>query len=95
MNPHKTQDTLEQRRWDKHQADMDKDDWISKRADELSLQWPATLNELKNPFLPLSVFAQAVESQKVSDAYEGLIWEICLNHAESEWTERWMLGEVA
>lgn len=95
MSAYQMQDRLEQQRWDKHQADMDRDDWISKRADELSNEWPKTLGEFKNPTLELSKYATAMCDQQAVDAYENLVWDVCSAQAAREWAERWMLGEVA
>lgn len=95
MNPYRIQDALEERRQDKHQNQMAKDDWISKRTEELSAKWPETLEELKSPFICIPQCQQGISSPKAIGAYADLIWAVCEAQATSDWHEAWMLGEVA
>lgn len=95
MNAYRMQDAIEDKRQAEHEAKLDRDDWISRRADQLTTQWPKTMNEFKSPFLMMPAFYSAMQSEMATEAYEALIWAICEAQAVSDWNEAWMLGEVA
>ncbi|MFZ4835931.1 host nuclease inhibitor GamL [Rouxiella sp. Mn2063] len=94
MNAYLTQDRLEQKRWDVHQAGMDKDEWIIKRADELTKEFPEKLSEFTNPFKQHTFFFDINPSQKVKEAYENLIWEICEAEATEQYSMKLLMGEL-
>jgi len=93
MNPHVSYERVEQQRWDNHQAEVEKADWISSRTNELILAFPKTLGEFSNPFANLLQFSSGMRSEKAAEAYENLVWEICEFEATREWEERHFLGE--
>lgn len=95
MNAYRIQDELEERRGDKHQAQVEKEDWITSKANELSEAFPKKLSDYRNPFLRMTLMSRAEISPEATQAYESLVWELCLVEANYQWGVAYMMGEVA
>lgn len=94
MNAYLTQERLEHKRWDAHQADMDKDDWISKRADELEEEFPIEIREFASPHNKYSFYFGMSPNDRINDAYQKLVREICVVEAESQYSMKLLMGEI-
>lgn len=96
MNAYLTQDSLEQQRWDKHQADMDKDDWITKEADRLAALYPDQLYQFANLHtLNPGLTSHVMNAKAVKEAYDNFVYELALQQATAQWSENYFIGVEA
>jgi len=95
MNAYRIQDELEERRGDKQQAQAEKEEWITSKANELSEKFPKTLGDYRSPFVRMTFMSRAEASPEATQAYESLVWELCLVEANYQWGVAYMMGEVA
>lgn len=91
MGAYAQHDIAEERRWEQHDAQVDKDEWIRDRADELQAKWPEELTRLCNPFLHTSL--PGLRSDAAQDAYAEMVDKICLAQAEIDWQDMSWLGK--
>lgn len=91
MGAYAQHDMAEEHRWKQHDAQVEKDEWIRDRADELQAKWPEELTRLYNPFLHGSL--PGLRSEAAQDAYAEMVDKICLAQAEEDWQNKEWLGK--
>lgn len=84
---------VEERRWEQSYADERKEEMLTERAAELAKELPATFSAALSPFLQLSHFSSAMSKAVCSEAYEELVWAICMEQAKEEYDYRFLMGE--
>jgi len=91
MSAYAQHEMAEAHRWQQHDAQVEKDEWIRDRADELQAKWPEELTRLYNPFLHGSL--PGLRSEAAQDAYAEMVDKICLAQAEEDWQNKEWLGK--
>lgn len=91
MSAYAQHEIAEEQRWQQHDAQVSKDEWIRDRADELQAKWPEELTRLYNPFQHTSL--PGLRSEAAQDAYAEMVDKICLAQAEEDWQNKEWLGK--
>jgi len=91
MGAYAQHEIAEAQRWQQHDAQVSKDEWIRDRADELQAKWPEELTRLYNPFQHTSL--PGLRSEAAQDAYAEMVDKICLAQAEEDWQNKEWLGK--
>ena len=91
MGAYAQHEIAEAQRWQQHDAQVSKDEWIRDRADELQAKWPEELTRLYNPFLLTSL--PGLRSEAAQDAYAEMVDKICLAQAVEDWQNKEWLGK--
>lgn len=91
MSAYTMHDRVEDQRWQQHDAQVQKDEWIRERADELQAKWPEELTRLYNPFLHGGL--PGLRMDEAQDAYAEMVDKICLAQATYDWENEQWLGE--
>jgi|GEM_PF-1237328 len=83
---------VEEQRQQIYQDEIEREQWVSERAEELKDKWPEDLITLASPYqfknLPGFLNDAAI------DAYADLVNRACVAQAESDWKLREFLGPV-
>lgn len=91
MGAYAQHDIAEDQRWQQHDAQVGKDEWIRDRAEALKESWPEELTRLYNPFQHTSL--PGLRSEAAQDAYAEMVDKICLAQAEEDWQNKEWLGK--
>lgn len=88
MNAYLMQERIEERKWDEHQAEIEKEDWINKRGNELLNDYPDCPYYLIGSNLPADAKDKLL-SPKGIEAYVEYISKLAWLRAEDEWEEKY------
>ena len=91
MAAYALQHSVEEQRWQEHDNQVERSEWIRERADELQAKWPEELTRLYNPFLHGSL--PGLRLDDAQDAYAEMVDKICLAQAEHDWENKQWLGK--
>lgn len=76
-------------------AQVDKDDWIRDKADELARDFPECAMEFYRPSLRMSPYRVGLDSDAAQDAYVIFVESVCLAKAKELYGEAKFMGDVA
>lgn len=88
-------DRVQQMLDDAEAAQVDKDEWIRGKADELARDFPQCAMEFYRPSLGLSPYRVGLDSDAAQDAYAIFVESVCLAKAKELYSEAQFLGDVA
>ena len=77
-------ENAEAQRWDRHYAELNYDEAVRERAEELSAQYPDTVEEFAREHPLLMAMLSTDEAQ---DEYAEFVDRLCLKLAEAEWKQ--------
>lgn len=84
-------DIAEEHRWQQHDAQVGKDEWIRDRAETLKESWPEGVERIRHPLTSYPMAGIGLEDAQ--DAYADMVDKICLAQAELDWQDKGWLGK--
>lgn len=91
MTAYAMHERIEEQRWQQHDAQVTKDEWIRDRAETLKEQWPVDVEHLRRPFSEFSM--PGIDREFAQDAFAEMVETICLAQAERDWQDKGWLGK--
>ena len=88
-------DRVQQMRDNAEMAQVEKDDWIREKADELARYFPECAMEFYRTSLHMSPYRVGLDSDAAQDAYSIFVESVCLAKATELYGEAQLMGDVA